>query len=150
MERYTIRLPDGLGAVPVDGYGMPELLDRLAAYEDTGLEPEDLRDYLPMLREWRQNTGALRYVIELVKADAEGRLQVLPCRVGDVLWDTEGLTESSSRHIVLGFAVLKCLNMVHLSGGQSLPVSEIGKTVFLTREEAEAALAKEGTSHADL
>ena len=79
----------------------------------------------------------------VVKAEAEGRLLVLPCKVGDVLWDTESLTESPSRHIVLAFDVLKSLNMVHLSGGQYLPVSEIGKTVFPTREEAEEALKRE-------
>ena len=87
-------------------------------------------------------TEAKRF-IDFLNADDDGRLLVLPCKVGDVLWDTESLTESPSRHIVLGFDVLQNLNMVHLSGGQSLPVSEIGKTVFLSREEAEEALKQE-------
>lgn len=130
MERYTMRLPDDLGAVPVGGYGMPEILDRLATYEDTGLEPEDLCDYLPMLREWRQNTGALRYVIELVKADADGRLLVLPCKVGDKVYQTDGIKvyESTVRQLIFDTENI------------AFDVCAIGKSVFRTHEEAEAAL----------
>lgn len=58
-------------------WAFAELRQRLAAYEDTGLEPDEITDFLPTLKEWRQNMGALRHVHELVTAEAEGRLVVL-------------------------------------------------------------------------
>lgn len=61
---------------------------------------------------------------ELVEADKDGRCVVLPCKVGTpVYWVVDG-------------GVFECyLNLA--------AVEEVGKTVFLTREAAEAALAKE-------
>lgn len=172
MERYTMRLPDGLGAVPVDGYGMPELLDRLAAYEDTGLEPEDLREYLPMLREWRQNTGALRYVIELVKADADGRLQVLLCAPGAVVWalerDRTGAAVDFSGYMFLAqtrgsvVATPFVNDMEDVRGTLDYLEKDTrlndyvdlvvypASDCYFTREGAEAALKKEEADHADL
>ena len=41
MNRFTLRLPDDLGAAPKLGYGWCEIAERLAAYEDTELEPEE-------------------------------------------------------------------------------------------------------------
>ena len=43
MDRLTIRLPDNLGCVPAERIGWQEIADRLAAYEDTGLEPEEVK-----------------------------------------------------------------------------------------------------------
>ena len=42
MNRLTLRLPDDLRADLKPGYGWDEIADRLAAYEDTGLEPEEV------------------------------------------------------------------------------------------------------------
>ena len=132
------------------------LVDRLAAYEDTGLEPEDLRDYLPMLREWRQDTGALRYVIEMVKADAENRLLVLPCKAGGDLWVND--KDGKPRRMVLDTPDIRC----HCAKKDNLCMAlcdspnagicayrlkndgtDFGKTVFLTREEAEEKLKED-------
>lgn len=49
--------------------GIERAVDRLAAYEDTDKTPEELA-------EW-------------VKADQEGRLVVLPCKVGDMVYVIE-------------------------------------------------------------
>lgn len=49
MNRLTTRNSDGAWDVPIrnddDGAYIPsqEIIDRLAAYEDTGLEPEEVR-----------------------------------------------------------------------------------------------------------
>lgn len=83
MDRLTKRLPDNLGCVPVEGIGWPEISDRLAAYEDTGLEPEEIRESDKMLRafiEHNRTTGyprTLDWLLHITKAESEGRLIVL-------------------------------------------------------------------------
>ncbi len=81
---------------------------KLAAYEDTGLEPDEITDYLPTLKEWRQNMGALRHVRELVTAEAEGRLVMLPCKVGDGRGGEEQMTECVERRAVLDIVTEWC------------------------------------------
>ena len=68
----------------------PVLVDRLAAYEDTGLEPEDMKRALnedAMLKFAGQalgvTPGRLR---ELAQAEKEGRCVVLACKVGDMVY----------------------------------------------------------------
>ena len=111
-----------------------ELLDRLAAYEDTGLTPEE--------------------VAELAKAKADGRLVVLPCKVGDTVyetlfeWDcTECLKTSFKPKVrerkVTHFILAKSGDIILGVAGNGANYLIYGKTVFLTREEAEAALRKE-------
>lgn len=62
------------------------LVERLAAYEGTGLTPEEV---LSMSGEWRAMMSVLNSIgggydrlRELAEADKEGRLVVLPCEVG--------------------------------------------------------------------
>lgn len=79
--------------------------DRLAAYEDTGLEPEEIQVLCFMDRrakmanllrlEEYQELGSIEHLRELVQAEQDGRLVVLPCKVGDTVyfpvesrWDT--------------------------------------------------------------
>lgn len=49
------------------------IADKLAAYEDTGLSPEEIKLNMDGLDEYH-------------KAEAEGRLVVLPCKVGDMVF----------------------------------------------------------------
>ena len=125
---------------------------RLAAYEDTGLEPEEITDYLPMLREWRQNMGALRHVHEMVKAETEGRLIVLPCKVGELCFRVYSC-RCGCRERCKKKKEAKLVDVVPYPCGYAYyckriaeskftlkDISNFGKTVFLTREEAEKAL----------
>lgn len=102
-----------------------EGLKKLAAYEDTGLTPEEIKEDMPNVRLIEEKLA--RYE----DAEADGRLIVLPCKVGDVLWQrgaakgTIGRFEAPDVHWIIEH------------------IKEFGKTVFLSREEAEAALAKE-------
>jgi hypothetical protein len=48
-------------------------MDCLAAYEDTGLEPEEIKPLLDGLDEYR-------------RAEADGRLIALPCKVGNMVY----------------------------------------------------------------
>lgn len=123
------------------------LVERLAAYEDTGLTPEDcarateiddilLDEYYPI--------GRMR---ELIKADKDGRVVVLPCKVGDRLYevtDRKTISVYKVRAIrVELFGLFIEWDIVEGFVWQSLSginAGEIGKTVFFTREEAEKAL----------
>ena len=136
---------------------------RLAAYEDTGLEPEEVlpKDKadeiaLKLMRladlESLCNYTRLR---ELAEADKDGRVVVLPCKVGDTVYMIErifdidnGVCDEICARKVIGHGGNN-LNKLWLigSGGicnVSIFASEFGKTVFLTREEAEKALCYKG------
>lgn len=93
------------------------LLDRLAAYEDTGLEPQTISEILDSVSEWYD-------------AHKEGRLLVLPCKVGDKVYQTDGIKvyESTVRQLIFDTENI------------AFDVCAIGKSVFRTSEEAEAKL----------
>lgn len=78
---------------------------------------------------------------EWYEANAEGRLLILPCKVGDIVWKIV-----RHRVDVSGYRMEweweTCIEAVKFSIGM---FEAIGKTIFLTREEAEVAL-KEGAN----
>ena len=128
---------------------------RLAAYEDTRLEPEEIdmdHEAAEQLRRLCRNCDIDR-LEELAEADKNGRLVVLPCKAGDTLWvtgrdnvpremeleapdirvvctDEDNLCMSTCNRKPDGFCAYRLRN----------DGADIGKTVFLTREEAEKAL----------
>ena len=63
-------------------------IDRLAAYEDTGLTPEEIKDFV---QRWEQavviaglcKQAGVDHLQELVKAEKDGRLVVLPAEGGE-------------------------------------------------------------------
>lgn len=75
---------------------------------------------------------------ELAVADKDGRVGMLPCKVGDVLYAAESAPVIPLH--VMDVAIYLALEGE--DGGDYERISNIGKTVFLTREEAEKALAK--------
>lgn len=73
---------------------------------------------------------------ELAQAEKDGLLVVLPCKVGDVLYAAESAP-------VIPLHVMEVAIYLALEGedgGDYERISNIGKTVFLTRAEAEKAL----------
>lgn len=127
------------------------LVERLAAYEGTGLTPEEV---LSMSGEWRAMMSVLNSIgggydrlRELAEADKDGRLVVLPCKVGDRLYEVTGRKTISVYKVrairVELFGLFIEWDIVEGFVWQSLSginAGEIGKTVFFTREEAEKAL----------
>ena len=81
-------------------------------------------------------------------AEGQGRLVVLPCKVGDTVykhWKVGGKTGIGSA-LVTGFEIADdginyCYRVKRFDRKET--IKKFGKTVFLTRAEAEAALAKE-------
>lgn len=84
---------------------------------------------------------------ELAEADKDGRVVVPPCKVGDRLYEVTGRKTISVYKVkairVELFGLFIEWDIVEGFVWQSLAginAGEIGKTVFLTREEAEKAL----------
>ena len=85
-------------------------------------------------------------LLELADADRAGRLVVLPCKVGDaVYWlHNDVITECRVHRVQMNrTGLFICLKSKVSHGAFRVDIC-LGKTVFLTREEAEAALAQEG------
>ena len=79
---------------------------------------------------------------ELAEADKDGRCVVLPCKVGDTVWrivrDGEPhITRDEVRDMYFADDMTPCVELV---GGRVTFTEKFGKTVFLSREEAEKAL----------
>ena len=128
MERMTIRNSDGSVSQPTD-LKWAEALDRLAAYEDTGLEPEQCENAKTIIESaFSDDASKAERIRELLKADKAGRLVVLPCKPGDTVymisWRLNGRHKIEERVFSLTyFDPAKC-----------------GKDYFLSREEAEEVL----------
>ena len=71
-----------------------DLYGRLKAYEDTGLTPEEIK--APFTEDTMINLGAQALGVEadrlreLAEADKDGRVVVLPCKVGERWTDEDG------------------------------------------------------------
>lgn len=122
------------------------LVERLAAYEDTGLTPERCSEfaradaegrYIVMRDAEQEGVARLR---ELAKADNAGRLVVLPCKVGDKLYRV--FDGNISEHEVQNMKYFARQGRLGIDMTPFFPDAGkfIGKTVFMTREEAEKAL----------
>ena len=110
MERLTY-FKDGYWRVNISGVQyQADFVDRLAAYEDIA-----------------ELCGGFDRLRELAEADKDGRVVVLPCKV----YETDGVRVYE--HAVRGI-------IYRTAGGPDFDESTIGKSIFLTREEAERAM----------
>ena len=151
MERLTERW--GEDDVWVKDHDYVSAAYRLAAYEDTGLYPESVEALkLSMMgkaiSEITEFDGLpIDRLRELAEADKEGRVVVLPCKVGDMLYEVTGRKTISVYKVkairvelfslFIEWDIVEGFVWQYLNG---INANEIGKTVFLSREEAEKAL----------
>ena len=134
-------------------------VDRLAAYEDTGLEPEEITAIIGLASENCAKTadkidqllsddkelgeyralGPIDRLRELAEADREGRCVVYPCVPGQVVWaaNSFGVSSHQIRRLVRDKDGDFACSMI------KFPLNDFGREVFLTRKEAEAALRRE-------
>ena len=129
MERLTY-FKDGYWRVNFSGVQyQADFVDRLAAYEDIV-----------------ELCGGVDRLRELAEADKDGRVVVLPCKVGDTVWaNLDGMRHT--RKCVIEFAnigshvtTIVFSTVDGLREQYGVNPSSFGKTVFLSREEAEKAL----------
>ena len=124
-----------------------QLYSALAAYEDTGMTPESVEALkLSMMgkaiAEIKEFNGLpVDRLRELADADKDDRLVVLPCKVGDGLWTfCSHPVEQVYSFTVTHISTLNGRTMLNTSRCGVIDARDVGKTVFLTREEAEKAL----------
>lgn len=113
--------------------------ERLKAYEDTRKTPKEvtalgeLFDYaLKESKTLTEQLTLLKHIRELAEADKEGRIVVLPCKVGDTVYRLQYIKQTPGRFTV-GVAPIEFM---------LIWLEDIGETIFLTREDAEKALAE--------
>lgn len=93
------------------------------------------------------NQQCLNKLGQLEDAEEKGLLLRLPCKVGDTLYAIRELFDGKETKVIEEIVVrrfdLRALQrFVITSNGHRLNFSNFGKTVFLTKEEAEQALAE--------
>lgn len=109
-----------------------QVWEKLRAYEDTGLTPEEVNDAVVGAKLMAKAKVVSAFGVaaerlrELAEADKDGRVVVLPCKVGDTV-----------------YTLLRTFDGADVVGETELwwtDIPQLGKTVFLTREEAEETL----------
>ena len=117
-----------------------QVWERLKAYEDTGLTPKEvtalgeLFDYaLKESKTLREQLTLLKHIRKLAEADKDGRVLILPCKLGTkvyrIRYEIADYPDDPEPEIATTWFTPEYRE-------------DIGKTVFLTREEAEKALAE--------
>lgn len=136
-----------------------EVWEKLKAYEATGLEPEMCANYKTFEDEAISKGVPFKRIVALMEADRAGLLVVLPCEdwlevvFGDqvLFWGIDkDYAEQPIREISLddadrigwydGYKTVFLKGTDENGEAWEFYPEEIGKTVFLTREAAEAAL----------
>lgn len=107
-----------------------QVWERLKQYEDSGLSPIACEEARKIEDGLSKHDYSIARMVELMQADKDGRVVVLPCKVGDTVYRLQYVEESPGRFIVDAVPIKFAL----------IWLNEFGKTVFLTREEGENAL----------
>lgn len=116
-----------------------QVCERLKAYEDSGLSPEDAANLHAIVRLGDGMT--LMRLRELAVADQEGHVIVLPCKVGDTVYFA--LLGRIIEKQVFSIVSFSNSTRIYCDGtSEYFRPEDIGKTFFLAREEAEKALAE--------
>lgn len=138
-------------------YCRNRLKDRLAAYEDRGCAPEEVlpKDKADEIALKLMRLADLESLCsytrlrELAEADKDGRLVVLPCKVGDTVWfildGAKYERECKVDFVNIGSVgtTIVFATKDRLREQYGVTAVAFGKTVFLTHEEAEKALEAE-------
>lgn len=127
-----------------------QVWERLKAYEDTGLSPEKVSWMKEVVEAAFDNdTSRIERAHNLHVADKEGRVVVLPRKVGDTVYFVNA--KQILEFAVVGYAVdetgISWVYSEHVdktghTNERTFSPDRISKTTFLTREEAEKALAE--------
>lgn len=124
-----------------------QVWERLKAYEDAGLSPQACAE----AREIEETLSCCGYsisrMVELMKADVEGRVLILPCKLGDTVYFVNA--KQILEFAVVGYAVdetgISWVHSEHVdkigdTDERTFSPDRFGKNTFFTREEAEKAL----------
>ena len=133
-----------------DGCSQKQFWERLKQYEDTGLSPEKVSWMKEVVEAAFDNdTSRIERAHNLHVADKEGRVVVLPCKVGDTVYFVNA--KQILEFAVVGYAVdetgISWVHSEHVdkignTNERTFSPDRFGKNTFFTREEAEKALAE--------
>jgi len=121
--------------------------DELKDYRETGLTPEEVTALQASNQELKKET------LPILQAKVQGRLAELPCRLGGTVYANFALRGDYLREkdkpypcevVFIGLSKEPFLH-IQFKNGRVFPVKfcEVGKTIFTTREAAEAALKEQ-------
>ena len=156
MKRLTTRVHEKSSLVKgMSIFDIEEAIDHLTAIEDILGDEYDLNDLQKamwciqtMKLAFADDTASIERLRELWFADRDGRCFTSPVKIGQTVWfvrdpkrNPENIVETTVEKIVCKrggtYMKLGCNSMYETS------CNSIGKTVFLTRAEAQAALRRE-------
>ncbi len=153
MERLTERNKNGLAITK--SLDFHPLINKLAKYED--LEEQCIKEttwgFKELLCKWKVFFDDITTWLEYKNAEEQGLLLRLPCKVGDKVWAiTTYSLDAYAYEVPLKYPQEKKIQSITVTSGDVLyhvknrtySVCNFGKTVFLTKEEAEQALKKMG------
>ena len=137
MPGYELNTPKGMKAV----------VDRLAAYEETGLTPEEVAALQASNQELKKEA------LPILQAKVQDRLVIMPCGLGETVYVNFAIRGDYLREkdkpypcevVFIGLSKEPFMH-IQFKNGRVFPVKfcEVGKTVFTTREAAEAALKEQ-------
>ena len=149
MDRLTY-FENGHWRLKINGvvYSEWDFVDRLAAYEDTGLTPAQCETAKTLVESaFSNDLTKVERIRELLKADKEGRIVILPAKtVYELVVDAGPSCDMNCPPAFMDDDCPCCdfcdhgEAVVHERDCRQEDEKQIGNTVFLTREEAEAAL----------
>lgn len=113
-----------------------QIYDRLAEYEDIGLEPEKIVFLKNVVDDAFSNKPEFtEHIRELLRAEKDGRLVILPCKVGERIYQVIPDYTAPDNSLFIEEDVF---HLGLLTDGGELPAN-----CYFTLEEAEKALAEE-------
>lgn len=124
-----------------------QVWDRLKLYEDARISPTAAAHARQIEDGLNEDGYSVARMVELMKADKDGRLVVLPCKVGDTVYFVNA--KQILEFAVVGYAVdetgISWCHSEHVdkignTNERTFSPDRFGKNTFLTREEAERAM----------
>ncbi len=141
MERLTYK--DEMGYHLKLEHEDADTVTALGLYEDTGLTPKDIEI---IHKENLYHSAFCDLLLEELQdceeSEKAGRLVHLPCKIGDEAWGIRNI--GKTKHLMSGVVteLYYSQEMRLIARIRGICGGEVGKAIFITREEAEAALKK--------
>ena len=106
------------------------------------LETTDMNNSIKEYWEHKQVAEYLKQLKEYQQLEEQGRLIKLPCKIGDTIYNTTWWDNIQEKVIVKGKTYYRTIpkHKVSKSIFSYSDINEFGKTVFLTKKEAEEKL----------
>lgn len=114
----------------------------LRRYLGTGMTPEQAANAKTIIESaFAEDTSKAERIRKLLAADKEGRVLILPCKRGDGIYICSA--GRAWRFWVPDVSTLNGRTVLNVQGFGTIAVDDIGKTAFLSLEEAERALEEQ-------